>query len=62
MAEFCLKCFNRMNGYKLTEKDVRLSDEYDLCEGCGKMKRVVETLRGRSFFDRAKDLFRKKRA
>ena len=57
MAEFCLKCFNRMNGYRLTEDDVRLSDELDLCEGCGRMKRVVETLRGRGLFGWARKLF-----
>lgn len=45
MAEFCLDCFNKYvlpDGYrKRTEKDVTLSDEPELCEGCGEMKHVV---------------------
>lgn len=35
MAEFCLRCLNRMDGTRLTEKDVILLD--DFCEGCGRV-------------------------
>lgn len=42
MAEFCLDCWNKLNGGDLTERDVVLSREYDLCEGCGELCRVVE--------------------
>lgn len=45
MADFCLECFNE---YVLPagerprrEKDVTLTDELELCEGCGEYKRVV---------------------
>ena len=45
MAEFCLDCFNEHvlpEGYrKRKEKDVTLSDELELCEGCGELKHVV---------------------
>lgn len=42
MAEFCLDCWNRLNGFHKTERDYILSDEPDLCEGCGRFCRVVE--------------------
>lgn len=41
MAEFCLKCFNQLNETKYTEAELVLSGELDLCEGCGRMRRVV---------------------
>lgn len=50
MAEFCLDCWNRLNKEKLTERDVILSREYDLCEGCGEFRRVVEGERTFKFF------------
>lgn len=34
-----------MNGAHETERDWVLSDEPDLCEGCGKLRRVIETER-----------------
>lgn len=42
MAEFCLDCFNRMNGTHYKEKQVWL-DEY-LCEGCAEWKPCVMQL------------------
>ena len=45
MAEFCLKCWNGFNDRNDTERDVILSEELDLCEGCGKYRRVVVTMR-----------------
>lgn len=45
MAEFCLKCWNELNGKDYTERDMILSDESDLCEGCGKVRPVVVTMR-----------------
>ncbi len=41
MAEFCPDCWNKLNGWKLTEDDYVLSRDLELCEGCGKWKRVV---------------------
>lgn len=47
MAEFCLGCFNRLNRSRLTEQDAVLSREEELCEGCGRICRVVEGRRRR---------------
>ena len=41
MAEFCLTCWQKINNIHLSEKDVVLSKELDLCEECGKMKTVI---------------------
>ena len=45
MAEFCLKCFNEINEFSLNRFDVILSWDLDLCEHCGKYKRVVTGFR-----------------
>jgi len=41
MAEFCLDCWNKLNHIHLTEEDVILSKDLDLCEGCEEMKQVI---------------------
>ncbi|MBR4893463.1 MAG: hypothetical protein IKZ35_05775 [Clostridia bacterium] len=41
MAEYCLKCWNKINKSNYTEDDYSLSYELELCEGCGKYKRVI---------------------
>ena len=43
MAEFCLDCYNRLQGTRLTEREVRT--EWDLCEGCESWKPVVISFR-----------------
>lgn len=43
MAEFCLKCFNELNGSDYTASEVWLED--DFCEGCGEWKPCVCELR-----------------
>lgn len=48
MAEFCLKCYNEMENTQLTEKDVTLSEDVDLCEGCGERKQVVSALQSKT--------------
>lgn len=45
MAEFCLDCWNRLNGFQKTEREYILSKEASLCEGCGRLCRVVERKR-----------------
>lgn len=45
MAEFCVDCFNKMNCSSIKEKNLVLSGEAELCEGCGKYKRTVVCLR-----------------
>ncbi len=44
MAEFCLDCWNRLNKRKLKKNQVVLSEELDLCEGCGEMKYVIDEI------------------
>ena len=44
MAEFCLDCWNKLNGTHYTPDQVWL--EEDLCEGCGEWKPVVVDIRG----------------
>lgn len=41
MAEFCLDCWNRLNGRKDTEREYVLTYGIDICERCGKYKRVI---------------------
>lgn len=42
MAEYCLDCFNQVNGTKLTDKEVII--EEDVCEGCNKVKPCVMSI------------------
>ncbi len=46
MAEFCLDCWNKIHGRHDTERELVLTRELDLCEGCGQWKRTVVTYRG----------------
>lgn len=46
MAEFCKECAGKYLG--MTKKELRravMSDELDLCEGCGQYRPVVVRLR-----------------
>lgn len=43
MAEFCVDCWNDLNGTHYTENELWLED--DLCEGCGEVKPCIITLR-----------------
>ena len=45
MAEFCLRCLNKINGTHLRETDVIFSKNREFCEGCRQMKRVVAGFR-----------------
>lgn len=56
MAEYCLTCFNRVFEQAAAEKDVTLSQQPALCEGCKQYKRVVLAHR-----PRASARFKKKR-
>jgi len=49
MADFCLKCFNEMNGTHYKREDVVM--EFGICEGCGEMKDCVIDFRGYGLFD-----------
>ncbi len=41
MAEFCLECWNELNGTKDSPKKFIFTKYDDLCEGCGKYKPVI---------------------
>jgi len=41
MAEFCLKCWNELNGTEHPESKYIMSDDEWLCERCGKWKKVI---------------------
>ncbi len=41
MAEFCLDCLNRISKTRYDERKYIISDDLDLCEGCGKWKHVI---------------------
>jgi len=41
MAEFCVDCWNELNGTDYPEKKYILTDTYELCEGCADLKRVI---------------------
>ena len=46
MAEFCLKCFNELEGTNYTEAEVWVDySELDICEGCGELRPCVVDLR-----------------
>lgn len=51
MAEFCFECYNKINGGKCKKENYILSDELELCEGCGKYKRIVECYRKGIIYD-----------
>ena len=41
MSEFCPECWNSINNYSDPPEAYILSWDYDMCEGCGQLKRVV---------------------
>lgn len=50
MAEFCLECWNKMNNTNYPAKKFILTEENDLCEGCGELKKVVIMEKGITIF------------
>lgn len=41
MSEYCLDCWNELNGTNDPPEKYIISKDYDMCEGCGKWKNVV---------------------
>ena len=41
MAEFCLECWNKLNGTNDNERKYIISKDLDLCEECGEWKPVI---------------------
>lgn len=60
MAEFCLKCFNELNGSDHQTSEVWL--EEDFCEGCAAWRPCVVGLRPKPLcwrlVDRLRELFK----
>ena len=56
MAEFCLKCFNKVNGTDFTSAQVWLKRDY--CESCGDWKLCVIALRPKPLLWRLVDAVR----
>lgn len=54
MADFCIDCWNKLNSTDYPPSKFILSKDLDLCEGCGKYKRVIEYE-----FDDELDFFRR---
>lgn len=47
VAEFCLDCWNELNGTHYTEREMVVDhEEFDLCEGCGEWKPCIVVERG----------------
>jgi len=59
MAEFCLDCWNELNHTCCTERDVVISREPELCEGCGRLRPVIEGWRRKKLPYGAAALFRR---
>ena len=57
MAEFCLKCFNELNGTDYQANEVWL--EEDFCEGCGDWRPCVMELRPKPLIWRLVGVVRK---
>lgn len=41
MADFCLDCWNKINETNGSKRKYILSEDLELCEGCGEWKRVI---------------------
>ena len=52
MAEFCLECWNKINGTNYSENKYVMSKEISFCEECWRLKKVViRKKRQRSLID-----------
>lgn len=60
MAEFCFKCFQVYFDDRIKKRNLTISNEIDLCEGCGRYTNTVITDRRPSFFYvlRNKDIYK----
>lgn len=41
MAEYCLECWNKLNGTNDSQRKYVISEDEEKCEGCGEWKRVI---------------------
>ena len=56
MAEFCFECYKKFHGENRKEENYIISDELDLCEGCGKYQKVVICYKRNGFFSMIEDI------
>ena len=49
MAEFCVDCWNELNGTHDPKETFVLSRDLELCEGCGEWKHTIVTYHIRCF-------------
>lgn len=62
MAEFCLKCFNELEGTDFFEDEVWVDySELCICEGCGELRPCVVDLHPKPLGERFLDLVSKRR-
>ena len=54
MAEFCLECWNRINGTNDGKRKYVFSKDLTLCEECGEWKRVIVEERRRYYWRKFK--------
>ena len=52
VANFCLDCWNKLNGTNDTQRKYVMSDGLSLCEECGEMKQVIEGYKSAYFLYR----------
>ena len=52
VANFCLECWNKLNGTNDSERKYIMSDGLSLCEECGEMKQVIEGYKSACFLYR----------
>lgn len=57
MAEFCLDCWNELNGTNDPKSKYIISKDLDFCEGCRKWKKVIVMERKYYFIRKFKVLY-----
>ena len=54
MADFCLKCWNEINGTDDPPSKYIISEDLSLCEACGKLTHVIIMERKRYYLEKFK--------
>ena len=57
MAEFCLGCWNKINGTNDDKRKYIISKDLDLCEECGEWKNVIVAERRSYYWSKIKAYF-----
>lgn len=56
LAEFCKDCFYKLGATLMEHEKLIVSDDLDLCEGCGQWKHVVEYIRPKTTGERWREI------